>query len=478
MIITFSWQLGPTVNIKHNENSSYKYDVTIITGVWRQAGTSASVFAKIYGTESSTKEVNLTGNAPPGRKLFARGSIDRFVLHLDNQLGSVFKVEMWYDNNGKSSSWFLDQVHIVERSTGEKWDFFYHNWLALHKGNGTTAATLMSHDNGQHSPGFKSMFHSMASADLADYHIWASVVTRPPRNFFTRVQRASCCLSFLYLAMVCNAMFYLVVGGSEDLIQIGPLQMSLRQLIIGIESTLIVTPVSIIITALFRFRKAKTNGECEDGDSNNNSPEMSSAKNNKKQFLLPHAFVYPAWFLCIATAATAATFTVFYSLQWGKEIADQWLVSVLVSCVEDVFIWQPSKVLVLALLLILIFKRPKPPDETENCDGTSFAEEIREQRAYELRKAKFFRFARQFLAFLAFYLFLMIVAYGDKDYHRYLMTKATRDGFAYFYKVCAKICLDDREFSENYFAFIFHFATTKNYLVILQPIGSADGSPN
>ena len=306
---------------------------------------------------------------------------------------------MWYDNNGKSSSWFLDQVHIVERSTGEKWDFFYHNWLALQKDNGTIAATLMSRDNGKHSPGFKSMFHSMTSADLADYHIWASVVTRPPRNFLTRVQRASCCLSSLYLAMVCNAMFYLVVGSSEDLIQIGPLQMSLRQLVIGIESTLIVTPVNIIITALFRFRKAKTNGESEDGDSNNNSPDMSLAKNNNEQFLLPHAFVYPAWFLCIATAATAATFTVFYSLQWGKEIADQWLASVLVSCVEDVFIWQPSKVLVLALLLSLIFKRPKPLDETENCDGTSYAEEIQEQRAYELRKAKFFRFSRKFLGF-------------------------------------------------------------------------------
>ena len=146
MIMTFSWQLGPTVNVKHNENSSHMYDVTITTEVWRQAGTSASVFAKIYGTESSTKDVNLTGNAPPGRKLFARGSIDRIVLHLDNQLGSVFKVEIWYDNNGKSSSWFLDQVHIVERSTGEKWDFFYHNWLALQKDNGTIAATLMSRE--------------------------------------------------------------------------------------------------------------------------------------------------------------------------------------------------------------------------------------------------------------------------------------------------------------------------------------------
>ena len=41
------------------------------------------------------------------------------------------------------------------------------------------------------------------------------------------------------------------------------------------------------------------------------------------------------------------------------------------------------------------------------------------------------------------------------------MTKATRDSLAYFHKCCAKICLDDREFSVNYFTFIFHFATKK-----------------
>ena len=29
------------------------------------------------------------------------------------------------------------------------------------------------------------------------------------------------------------------------------------------------------------------------------------------------------------------------------------------------------------------------------------------------------------------------------------MTKATCDGLAYFYKFCAKICLDDREFRKT-----------------------------
>ena len=49
--------------------------MTITTGVWRRAGTSASVFAKINGTESSTKDVNVTGNAPPGRKLLQEAAL-------------------------------------------------------------------------------------------------------------------------------------------------------------------------------------------------------------------------------------------------------------------------------------------------------------------------------------------------------------------------------------------------------------------
>ena len=370
--------------------------------------------------------------------MFGRGSIDRFVFHLDNSLGSIVKIDIWHDNSGNNSSWFLDQVRIVDKGTGEKFDFFHHNWLALHKGDGLTKVTLMSSDPTHHGPGFKDLFHSVSSVDLADYHLWASVITRPPRNPFTRVQRASCCLSLLYLTMVCNAMFYQVTGVSDEVIEIGPLKMSLRQLIIGIESSLIVAPVSVMITVLFRYRKAKTSGDKEDDDAEQDSySKKHSAKNEMKQRLLPHAFVYFAWFLCFAAIGSSATVTVFYSLQWGKDIADQWLASVVVSCVKDVFVWQPSKVLISTLFLIIIFKRPKSPDETTNYDGTSFAEEMKELRTYELQRAKFFRFARQFGAFMVFYVLLMTVTYGDKDYHRYLMNKATRDSFTYFYKVCA-----------------------------------------
>lgn len=433
--------MGPAVHVKLADCGPHKYDVTIITGVWRNAGTTANVFMTIYGTENTVEAINLTKCCPPGTKLFGRGSIGRFVFHLEKSLGCVFKIEAWDDNAGRNDSWFLDQIRIVERSTGEKWDFFHHAWLALHRGDGSIKITLKSNDPSNHGPGFKNLFYSMSSVDLADYHLWASVITRPPRNPFTRVQRASCCLCFLYLAMVCNAMFYQVTGVSSDVIELGPLKMSLRQVIIGVQSALIVAPVSFLVTVLFRLRKTKTNkdNECEETTEKHGSSNKSRTKKESQPFLLPYAFVYAGWFLCIGVAASSATVTVFYSLQWGKEISDQWMASVVVSLVKDVFIWQPSKVLIFTLVLILIFRRPKSPSEDFSYPGTSFVEEMKELREYELQKSTFFGLARECGTFLVFYVLLMIVTYGNRGYHRYLMNKATRDSFRFFDKVCVVI---------------------------------------
>lgn len=127
--------MGPAVHVKLADCGPHKYDVTIITGVWRSAGTTANVFMTIYGTENTVEAINLTKCCPPGTKLFGRGSIGRFVFHLEKSLGCVFKIEAWDDNAGRNDSWFLDQIRIVERSTGEKWDFFHHAWLALHRGD-------------------------------------------------------------------------------------------------------------------------------------------------------------------------------------------------------------------------------------------------------------------------------------------------------------------------------------------------------
>ena len=427
--------MGPPLQVKLCNDAACYYDLTIVTGVWRDAGTTANVFMTIYGTEDVVEAINLIKHSPPGRKIFGRGSVSNFILHLEKSLGAIIKIEIWHDHCGKNSSWFLNQVRILERSTGEKWDFFHHDWLALHIGKGTTQVTLKSNDSYNYGPGFKNLFYSMSSVDLADQHLWASIFTRPPRNPFSRVQRTSCCLSLLYLAMALNAMFYQVSGVSSQATEIGPLKMSVRQVIIGIQTALIVAPVSIFITGLFRYRKTKAVPGMEDKELS------SSGKNVKQRFLLPYSVVFVAWFFCVGIAMTSATVTVFYSLHWEKSISDQWMASVLISLVKDVFIWQPSKILILTVVFILVFKRPKPLNEEDiDYNGASFSEEMKETRAYKIKHSKFFKFFRESVAFMVFYVLLAIVSYGDKGYDRYLMNKATRDGFQYFDQVRTACC--------------------------------------
>jgi polycystin 1L2 len=60
---------------------------------------------------------------------------------------------------------------------------------------------------------FRHLFAETTTKNLRDWHLWFSVVTRPPQSRFTRCQRVSCCLCLLYMTMLANAMFY---GQAEE----------------------------------------------------------------------------------------------------------------------------------------------------------------------------------------------------------------------------------------------------------------------
>jgi len=51
---------------------------------------------------------------------------------------------------------------------------------------------------------------------MFDDHLWLSVVRRPNKSKFTRVQRLSMCLSTLFLTMIVNAMFFDTSGDTDN----------------------------------------------------------------------------------------------------------------------------------------------------------------------------------------------------------------------------------------------------------------------
>ena len=282
--------------------------------------------------------------------------------------------------------------------TEERWYFIGERWLAVEEDDGRVDRVLPVASDKELTH-FQHLFVSKTVRELGDGHLWFSVVTRPATSPFTRVQRISCCLSLLCLTMVTNAMFY-ELGDKEASVSItvGSFEFDLRAFIIGLEASLIVFPVNLLLVQIFRnVRPKKPKQQPDEGasekeevfadisrcPSSDTFPNASSQTTKKKKGL-PHCFVYFAWVLSFLSAATGAVFTVFYSLQWGPEIANKWLIAFVTSFVQSILIIQPVKVVFAALLFAMIIRKPLDSNEDpsekkevkESADGKETGSDI------------------------------------------------------------------------------------------------------
>lgn len=334
------------------------YELTVYTGLWRRCGTSANVAIMIYGDARDTDIIPLNCNTMCNKKLFARGSVNTFMLCLKESLGDISHIKLWHDNTGDNPQWYVNKVVIRDPKTDTKWFFVCNRWLAAEREDGNIERVLYV-SSPEEVNSFRNKFYSRASAGLGDGHIWLSVVARPPTSPFTRVQRLSCCLSVLMSAMVTNAMFY-QFGAEEtsNAFQIGPLVLSWQQFIIGVQSAVLVVPINVLIVFIFRNIRPK-HDVTHTYDTKSDNPRPHTGKSG---FKLPRFFLYVGWTLCILTSLTSATFTVFYSMMWGTEVSNKWLTSILVSFTQDVLFIQPIKVIIVASLLAFIIKKAPEDD--------------------------------------------------------------------------------------------------------------------
>lgn len=620
------FQFGPPLPVNPSDSGRYHYEITVITGIWRNSGTTANVVIEIQGSQTKSHNIVLSRDMEPSRIMLASGNADKFIITLPESLGSIDYLNVWHDNSGSSPSWLLDQIIIKDLQRDISWLFLHREWFALEKGDGKINKVLLPTSPLQMRT-FQHKFNYQTSKKFTEEHIWLSVVTKPPHNNFTRLQRATCCLCVLFSAMVVNAMFYKLDNTPDPGVQIGPLKFNSRQIIVGIYSSLIVVPVGLLIVFLFQNSRAENTvkkrrnrgakntihdyiccrvggstknkvydkNECpttshqisvleafsetshdnksyesglhdnarsassvilqhtspSENDQNiracfsaqdfrcknqtdgnqeyktladeskddssfelNNSPKTrensienniekedttslmtvdtaainaneekqliqeknltssSTVKNSYKnlvsrfflskhdslkgQFWLPHGFIYISWVLCFVTVLVSASFTFIYSLQWGKEIANRWLSSMLVSFTEDLFVVQPVKICITAIFMAIFFQNKNsgkkasgklstkasetvevnPKTRSERSD-MKFPEESELEKAkdYQVKEEKMFSFVREAFLFGAFLTLLSIVCYGNRSYYGYEMTKTVKNDFSNFTKV-------------------------------------------
>uniref|UniRef100_A0A8C9S0Y2 Lipoxygenase homology PLAT domains 1 n=1 Tax=Scleropages formosus TaxID=113540 RepID=A0A8C9S0Y2_SCLFO len=109
-----------------------KYEIIIITGDEKCAGTDANVFITIYGSNGDSGRRPLRQKF---RNLFERGRTDRFLLELLD-VGELLRVKVEHDNSGMNPSWLLDRVEVTNTANGVTTIFMCGKWLDTKKADG------------------------------------------------------------------------------------------------------------------------------------------------------------------------------------------------------------------------------------------------------------------------------------------------------------------------------------------------------
>lgn len=189
----------------------------------------------------------------------------------------------------------------------------------------------------------------------------------------------------------------------------------------------------------------------------------------EKDQMLPHWFVYVGWSGIAVMTLVSAFFVTLYGFEFGDEKAIHWLVSLLISFIHDVFISQPIKVLLLALVVAILIKKPReqvsatgfqsktyddndehidfdndcerefpefekclyrrynqyPPIKIEPPDLTELAN-AREKRTREIRMSQILK---EIVIYVLFLIALFMVSFGQRDPKAFLVAKLIEDTY-------------------------------------------------
>ncbi|XP_078351521.1 polycystin family receptor for egg jelly-like isoform X1 [Oculina patagonica] len=438
-------KICPPRHVTIAEEGTYFYDLVISTGVWKNSGTTANVTISIYGKTNEHNLISLRGKGE-SRETFSRGGIDGFVLITDESIGSLTEIALEHDNSGEDPSSFIETVTIRNRQTEEQWVFPINRWLALDKDDGEIEVTA---ENRRHIS-FSEKVRLYFGRKLVDSHLWLSVIGKACCSTFTRAQRASCCLSLLFSAMIASAMFYNFGGESHEAIQVGPFKFSWKQIVIGVQSGIIVAPVNLLIVFMFKYSRPRRKTDHKQKESHQDHYLVDKIRG--QGCMLPHFCVYVGYFLCFVTTLTAAVFTLLYGFTWGKETSEQWLASFVISFSQDILVLQPTKAMLAVILIALLLSRNK--DHREGCEEYENVpckididllndDPKRRLKRYKLeamrertkKEAQLTGMVKKIVLQLVFWFFLAVVCYGNKNENRFLMTTAMRNPIKNFTKV-------------------------------------------
>nr|XP_010966952.1 polycystic kidney disease protein 1-like 2 [Camelus bactrianus] len=242
--------------------AQYHYLVTVYTGHRRGAATSSKVTVTLYGLDGESEPHHLSD---PDIPVFERGGVDVFLLSTLFPLGDLRNLRLWHDNSGDRPSWYVSRVLVHDLAMDRKWYFLCNSWLSIDVGD-CVLDKVFPVATEQDRKQFSHLFFMKTSTGFQDGHIWYSIFSSSARSNFTRVQRVSCCFSLLLCTMLTSIMFWGVPKDpAEQKMDLGKIEFTWQEVMIGLESSLLMFPINLLIVQIFRNTHPRITREQNNG---------------------------------------------------------------------------------------------------------------------------------------------------------------------------------------------------------------------
>ncbi|KAK5620417.1 hypothetical protein CRENBAI_024454 [Crenichthys baileyi] len=265
--------------------AEYRYMLTISTGHRHGASTTSQVTITLLGTEGESEPHHL---ADPGKPVFERGGMDLFLLTTHFSLGDLQSIRLWHDNSGDHPAWYVNKVMVQDLETGRKWHFLCNSWLAVDMAEFCLDKVFPVATESDLKR-FSNLFFMKTAKDFQDGHIWFSVISRPPCSTFTRVQRVSCCLSLLLCTMLTGIMFWgIPTDPSEQTMDLGHIEFTWQQVMVGIQSSIIMFPINLLIVSIFRNTRPREKTAKAQGSKQGNTVRVSPSQTTSPHKEIKH----------------------------------------------------------------------------------------------------------------------------------------------------------------------------------------------
>ncbi|KAK4470570.1 hypothetical protein MN116_006112, partial [Schistosoma mekongi] len=126
----------------HSTLSAIAYNVGVLTGSCRNAGTIANVFVHLYGSQGESRDMQLKHKDTDVTK-FEAGKCEEFILPC-GKLGEIKKIKIWHDGISPTTGWFLDEVTVIDYYLGRRHVFRVNRWLSKNEADGLLSLELQS----------------------------------------------------------------------------------------------------------------------------------------------------------------------------------------------------------------------------------------------------------------------------------------------------------------------------------------------